>query len=63
MEEMIQLVAERAGISSAQAKLAVYCVFGYLAARLPSPVVGRIREQMNSAQNNPRVYENDGVVR
>jgi len=53
VDELIQLVAERAGISSAQAALAVSAILGYLTARLPSPVVGRIREQMG-AVNSPR---------
>ena len=46
MDELIQLVAQRAGISSAQSALAVAAMLGYLTARLPSPVVGRIREQL-----------------
>ncbi len=57
VDELIQLVAKRAGISSAQAALAVVAMLGYLAARLPSPVVGRIREQLGEAQS-PR--ERDG---
>lgn len=47
MNELIQLVAQRAGISSDQAALAVNCMLAYLTARLPSPVVGRIREQID----------------
>jgi len=50
MDELIQLVAQRAGISSAQAAVAVVAMLGYLAARLPSPVIGRIREQLNDAE-------------
>lgn len=50
MDELIQLVAQRAGISSAQAILAVSAMLSYLTARLPSPVVGRIREQLGEAQ-------------
>jgi hypothetical protein len=44
VDELIQLVAQRAGITTAQAALAVAAMLGYLTARLPSPVVGRIRE-------------------
>ncbi len=51
MDELIQLVAQRAGISSAQATLAVSAMLSYLTARLPSSVVGRIREQLGEAQN------------
>lgn len=50
MDELIQLVAQRAGISSAQATLAVSAMLSYLTVRLPSPVVGRIREQLGEAK-------------
>ena len=50
MDELIQLVMQRAGISSAQAALAVAAMLRYLMARLPSPVVGRIREQLSGVQ-------------
>lgn len=46
MDELIRLVAQRAGISESQATLAVSAMLAYLAARLPSPWVGRIREQL-----------------
>ncbi|MHB1590446.1 MAG: hypothetical protein ACYCTW_02780 [Sulfuricella sp.] len=50
MDELIQLVAQRAGISPEQAALAVAEVLSYLTARLPSPVVGRIRELLGEAR-------------
>ncbi len=50
VDELIQLVVQRAAISPAQAELAVSAVLSYLTARLPSPVVGRIREQLGEAQ-------------
>jgi hypothetical protein len=46
VDELVQLVAQRVGIPSAQAALAVSAVLDYLTARLPSPLVGRIREQL-----------------
>ena len=49
MDELIRLVAQRADISSAKAALAVTAMLGYLTARLPSPVIGRIREQLADA--------------
>lgn len=52
VDELIQLVAQRAGISPAQAALAVAEMLSYLTARLPSPVVGRIREQLGEAQHS-----------
>jgi len=51
VDELIRLVAQRAEISSAQAALAVSAMKGYLTARLPSPVVGRIREQLGGVQS------------
>lgn len=50
MDELIQLVAQRAGISPEQAALAVAAMVSYLTARLPSPVAGRIREQLGDAR-------------
>lgn len=52
MDELIQLVAQRAGISSGAAALAVSAMLDYLTARLPSPVVGRIREQLGGGQGS-----------
>jgi hypothetical protein len=51
VDELIQLVAQRAGITPAQAELAIVCMLGYLTARLPSPVVGRIREQLGNTKD------------
>lgn len=50
VDELIQLVAQQAGISPAQAALAISAILNYLTARLPSPVVGRVREQLSDAQ-------------
>ena len=49
MDELIRRVAQRAGISECQAALAVSAVLAYLAARLPSPWVGRIREELGES--------------
>ena len=51
MDELIRLVAQRAEISPAKATLAVTAMLSYLAVRLPSPVIGRIREQLTDAQD------------
>ena len=53
VDELTQLVAQRAGISSAQATLAISAMLSYLTARLPSPVVARIREQLGDV-GSPR---------
>lgn len=63
MDELIRLVAQRAGISSAQATLAVAAMLSYLAARLPSPVVGRIRELLGEAQHPRRPDGGQGDVK
>jgi hypothetical protein len=44
MDELVRSVALRAGISPTQAAQAVSAMLAYLAARLPSPVVGHIHE-------------------
>ena len=63
VDELIQLVAQRAGISPAQAALAVAEMLSYLTARLPSPVVGRIREQLGEAQHPRRPGGTQGDVK
>jgi len=60
MDELIQLVAQRAGISAAQATLAVAAMLGYLTARLPSPLVGRIREELGVVQRFRQPVVGDG---
>jgi uncharacterized protein (DUF2267 family) len=42
MDELIQLVAKKTGISEAQAKQAVETVLGFLKDKLPAPVAGQI---------------------
>lgn len=61
MDELIALVAQRAGISPAQATLATAAMLSYLTARLPSSVVGRIREQLAEVQtpHTPEGSEGD----
>jgi hypothetical protein len=43
-DELVRSVAFRAGISPAQAAQAVSAMLAFLAARLPSPVLGHIHE-------------------
>jgi hypothetical protein len=50
VDELIQLVAQQAGITPVQAELAISAILNYLTARLPSTVVGRILEQLSDAQ-------------
>jgi len=42
MEELIRQVAERTGISEAQAQTAVTTVLGFLKGRLPEPLAGQL---------------------
>jgi hypothetical protein len=42
MEELIKQVAERTGISEAQAQTAVITVIGFLKGRLPEPIAGHL---------------------
>jgi hypothetical protein len=50
MDELIQLVAERAGISPEQARIAVSTMLRALASRLPSPIIGQIRSMLDEAE-------------
>jgi hypothetical protein len=42
MDELVKLVAKKAGVSQDQAKDAVNTVIGYLKQNLPAPVAGQI---------------------
>ena len=42
MEELIKQVAQRTGISEAQAQTAVITVLGFLKGRLPEPIAGQL---------------------
>jgi uncharacterized protein (DUF2267 family) len=42
MDELTKLVANKAGISEAQAKKAVETVLGFLKDKLPAPVAGQV---------------------
>jgi len=42
MEELVRQVAERTGISEAQAQTAVTTVLGFLKTRLPEPIAGQL---------------------
>lgn len=42
MEQVIQLIQERTGISQEQARTAAETVIGFLKDRLPAPIAGQI---------------------
>jgi hypothetical protein len=63
MDELTRVVAQRAGISAAQAALAVSAMLGYLTARLPSPLVGRIREELGAVQSSRQPDVGEGSAK
>lgn len=42
MDELVKLVADKVGISEAQAQQAVETVLGYLKENLPEPIAGQV---------------------
>ncbi|MDB6001323.1 MAG: hypothetical protein JWP52_3022 [Rhizobacter sp.] len=60
MDELIQLVARRAGLTPAQAEAAVQAVLEHFTARLPSPVVGRIHEMLRGLGADGAAAQNQG---
>ena len=55
MDELVNLVAKKTGISPDQAKMAVTTVIGFLKEKLPAPIAGQIdallKGDMSQAQN------------
>ena len=49
MNELIQKVSERAGISQEQAQKAVETVVDFLKERLPAPIAGQVDNALNSS--------------
>jgi uncharacterized protein (DUF2267 family) len=49
MDELVKLVAQKTGLSEAQAKLAVTTVLDFIKQRLPAPVAA----QVDTILNNP----------
>ena len=49
MEELVKQVAERTGISEAQAQTAVITVLGFLKNRLPEPLAGQLEGLLGGA--------------
>jgi len=49
MDELIDAVQRQAGISEEQAAIAIAAILGFLNARLPSPLVGRIQALLEKA--------------
>ena len=48
MDELIEQVAQRSGISEDQARTAVQQVVGFLKDRLPAPIAGQVDNVLNS---------------
>ena len=54
MDELVDLVAKKAGISGTQAKKAVETVIGFMNERLPEPIGGHLDDYLegNVSQDN-----------
>jgi len=52
MEELIKQVAERTGISEAQAQTAVITVIGFIKGRLPEPLAGHLDSFLGGGSGN-----------
>ena len=54
MNELIDAVQRKAGISEEQAAIAVSAILAFLSARLPSPLVGRIQALLENTSALPK---------
>lgn len=52
MEELVQLVVSKTGISESQARSAVETVVGFLKTRLPGPLAGHVDTALGFAAQN-----------
>ncbi len=50
MEELVRMVAEKAGISGESAESAVQTVVEFLEERLPGPIAEQIKSELDSGQ-------------
>ncbi len=50
MDELVQLVAARANLPEAQARVAVTTVLDFLKTKLPAPLAGQMDAALNSGQ-------------
>ena len=53
MNDLIQLVAQKAGISPDQAKTAVETVVGFVKGKLPEPIAGQVESFLQSQGGTP----------
>jgi nucleoid DNA-binding protein len=49
MDELVQLVSEKTGLSEDKARTAVDTVVGYLKENLPAPIAGQIEKALSGA--------------
>ncbi len=49
MEELVQLVVSKTGISESQARSAVDTVVGFLKTKLPAPLAGHVESALGAA--------------
>jgi uncharacterized MAPEG superfamily protein len=53
MTALLESICVRAGISQDQARSTLEAILVFLAAKLPSPVMGRIRQALSDPENRP----------
>jgi hypothetical protein len=51
MDELIEAIQRQADVSREQARVAVTAMVGYLSAKLPSPLIGRIQSLLDNGQD------------
>ncbi len=51
MDELVNLVSQRTGLSQDQAKTAVDTVVGFIKQRLPAPIAGQIDQVVQTGQS------------
>jgi hypothetical protein len=51
MEELVNVVSQKTGLSHDQAQAAAQAVLDYLMTKLPAPVAGQIKSALGGGQN------------
>lgn len=62
MEKLLSDIQSKCGIDRKQAEIACGSLLCFLAARLPSPVMGRIKDALQSAAQSDLPHQSEEVV-
>lgn len=54
MDELVRLVAAKAGLPEAQARAAVTAVLDFLKQKLPAPIAGQLEAAVSGGRRPPR---------